>query len=102
MNRNHYVYQITNNMKYIGKRSCKCKIEEDTYMSSGKLIRRAISKYGIENFSKEILVVCKTEDEAFQKEKELIEKYDYCKSNEYYNIVEGGEGGNNFKRYTEE
>ena len=34
---NHYVYQITYNTgkKYIGVRSCMCRIEADTYMGSG-------------------------------------------------------------------
>ena len=54
---NHYVYEITNlinGMKYIGKRSCKCNIEDDRYMGSSFIVKNAIKKYGIENFKKEI------------------------------------------------
>ena len=41
---NHYVYEITNlinGKKYIWKRSCKCSIEEDKYMGSGKLLKKS-------------------------------------------------------------
>lgn len=95
MNRNHYVYLITNKvngMKYIGKRSCLCPIEQDRYMGSGTLISKALKKYGRDNFSKEILFVGKTEEEAYQCERELIERYDAVKSREFYNIKEGGLG----------
>ena len=64
---NHYVYEITNlvnGKKYIGKRSCKCPIEDDKYMGSGIAITNAIKKYGKENFKKDVLKICSTEDEA--------------------------------------
>lgn len=65
---NFYVYETTNNIngkKYIGKRRCKCSIENDFYMGSGKLIKKALNKYGRENFSKKILKVCEDENSAF-------------------------------------
>jgi hypothetical protein len=46
---NYYVYEITNlinGKKYIGKRACKCDIEEDVYMGSSKVLKEAIRKYG--------------------------------------------------------
>ena len=54
---NHYVYEITNlvnGKKYIGKRSCKCPIEDDKYMGSGYALKKAFDKYGKENFIKKI------------------------------------------------
>ena len=42
---NHYVYEITNlvnDKKYIGKRSCKCPIEDDKYMGSGYALKKSI------------------------------------------------------------
>jgi hypothetical protein len=57
-------------------------------MGSGNLITRAIQKYGVENFSKEILHVFSTEEEMNQKEKELV-----VVSEETYNLCEGGKGG---------
>ena len=92
---NHYVYLITNNIngkKYIGKRACRCSIEEDSYMGSGTLLRKAQKKYGIENFSKEILVICKTEEQAFEEEKKAIELVNAWSNPQYYNLVGGGRG----------
>lgn len=69
-------------------------------MGSGKLVHRAIKKYGLENFSKEILFVFLTEEEMNAKEKELV-----IVSEETYNLCEGGQGGfgyinkNNIKNY---
>ena len=102
---NHYVYEITNlinGKKYIGKRSCKCPIEEDKYMGSGKLLKKAINKYGKENFKKEILQICKNEKEALEKEIYVINKLDATKNINYYNISNGGQGGNTKAGYSEE
>ena len=92
---NHYVYEITNlvnGKKYIGKRSCRCDIEDDKYMGSGHYIKRAIKKYGKENFKKEIIKICESEKEAFEYEEMYIRQvkaYDDCN---YYNIALGGCG----------
>lgn len=83
------VYKITNNVNkkyYIGKHQTKN--INDGYMGSGKLIIRAIRKYGIENFTKEILHVFESEEEMNDKEKELV-----VISEETYNLCEGGKGG---------
>lgn len=92
---NHYVYIITNLMngkKYIGKRSCKHNIENDKYMGSGLAITYAIKKYGIENFEKKILLVCDTEEEAFDEERKAIQLVKAWENPMYYNISGGGEG----------
>ena len=92
---NHYVYEITNlvnGKKYIGKRSCKCPIEEDKYMGSGILISKAIKKYGKENFRKDILEICNSEEMAFEREKYWIKHYNAVVCREFYNIKDGGEG----------
>lgn len=86
----HYiVYRITNNLtnkQYIGVH--KTNDLQDGYMGSGLLIKRAIEKYGIENFSKEILFEASSSEEMFDKERELIELHD-----PEYNLHEGGKGG---------
>lgn len=92
---NHYVYEITNlinGKKYIGKRSCECPIEEDKYMGSGIAIARSIKKYGKDNFIKEIIEVCSSEKDAFEKERFWISYYNAVDSEKYYNIKDGGEG----------
>jgi len=83
------VYKITNNINgkyYIGKHQTKDL--DDGYMGSGKLIRRAIGKYGSGNFTKKILHVFDNEEEMNAKEAELV-----IVSEETYNLCEGGQGG---------
>jgi len=87
----HTIYKITNIINgkiYIGKHSC---IDiDDTYMGSGKYIKNAIRKYGIENFKKEILFVLETEEEAYKIESEIVNE-DFLKRNDVYNIIKGGD-----------
>lgn len=90
---NYYVYEITNNIngkKYIGKRKCSCKIEDDCYMGSGAALSLAKKKYGSHNFSKRIIEVCNSEEEAYKREEHWINHFDAVNSNEYYNLIEGG------------
>ena len=90
----HYVYEITNKIngkKYIGKHSTNNL--NDKYMGSGVAISEAIKKYGIENFSKNILHLCNSEEEAFKFELLEIEKVEATKNSLYYNIASGGKGG---------
>ena len=57
-------------------------------MGSGKLIKRAINKYGVKNFTKEILFVFDNETEMYNKEKELV-----VVSENTYDLCPGGDGG---------
>ena len=61
---------------------------DDGYMGSGKLIKRAIAKYGIENFVKEILFIFDNEEDMKNKEKELV-----IIAENSYNLCPGGHGG---------
>ena len=61
-------------------------------MGSGKYIKRAIAKYGIENFQKEILFILNSEEEMNNKESELVTE-EFCLRNDTYNICVGGKGG---------
>lgn len=88
------VYKVTNQLNgkcYIGKHQTLDL--DDRYMGSGKLIKRAIAKYGIENFSKEILHVFDSEAEMNAKEAEIVTE-EFCRSS--YNICPGGRGGFNY------
>lgn len=91
------VYKTTNKLNgkfYIGAH--KTKNINDDYLGSGVALKRAIEKYGIDNFHKEIIGVCETSEEMYLLEKSLIDH----KNEMSYNMKEGGKGGWDF--YNEE
>lgn len=61
----------------------------------------AIKKYGWANIKHEILFSHLSEEEACEKEKQLIKEYDSCNPKKGYNVLEGGTSGYNFN-HTEE
>lgn len=100
MEYNYYIYMTTNlinNKKYIGKRKCKCEIDQDEYLGSGKILKYAIKKYGQKNFSKEILEICEDEAKCNEREKYWISLYDASHNENFYNIALGGDGGNTYE-----
>ena len=87
----NYIYLIKNNINqkiYVGKHSTNNL--DDGYMGSGILIKKAITKYGIENFTKEYLAFCDNEDTLNYLEKFYIKKYNAKECG--YNLSDGGEG----------
>ena len=63
------VYQITNNVNgkiYVGIH--KTNNLDDGYTGSGKIIRKAINKYGHSNFSKKILHIYDNPYDMFKRE----------------------------------
>jgi len=90
----HFVYltiNLINNKKYIGKHSTD-KIE-DGYLGSGELLKKAIKKYGKENFKREILEFCNSHEEALDIEREIGDKLDVSNKYIFYNLKQCGEGG---------
>lgn len=90
----YYVYIVTNtvnNKKYIGKHYGKT---DDSYLGSGRLIKQAIEKYGKESFIKYILYSSDSNKDIDSVEKFYIEKLEAIKSSRFYNLAEGGTGGN--------
>ena len=96
---NHYkftVYQITNlinGKRYIGVH--KTKNINDSYMGSGKLVKSAIKKHGIEHFNKEILVIFDNDEDMLQAEIQFV-----LDLNPEYNLHEGGVRGWNYVNKT--
>ncbi len=90
----HYtIYKITNLVNgkiYIGKHQTKN--IDDGYMGSGNCIKAAILKYGLDNFSKEILSYHDTE-ESMNLTEALLVNQEFVDSEDTYNLVIGGSGG---------
>lgn len=89
----YIIYKTTNkinNKIYIGKHQTKTL--DDGYLGSGKLLKAAIRKYGVENFEREVLFIFDTKVEMNEKEAELVTE-DFCELNTNYNLCVGGRGG---------
>lgn len=92
------IYKTTNTItgkSYIGK-DCK---NDVNYLGSGTYLKKAIKKYGKENFIKEILEVCSNLHELAEREQYWIDKYNACNSSDFYNIVPGGTGGDSITHH---
>lgn len=88
-----YVYCIinkVNNRMYVGKMSKSVK-DSKSYMGSGTLIKKAIKKYGRENFVKEILEENVAKEQLSLREMFWIQKLN-TKLPNGYNLTDGGEG----------
>jgi len=84
-----FIYKTTNLINgkiYVGQQSTNNKL----YLGSGKLILRAIKKYGKENFKKTIIELCESCEELNNREIYWIKAL-----NPEYNLYPGGIGGYN-------
>ncbi len=90
----YYVYKTTNviNEKiYVGVHKSK-DIENDPYLGSGYILVKSIKHHGKDNFKREILFDFTTVEEAFAKEKEIVNE-DFVARRDTYNTALGGHGG---------
>lgn len=92
------VYKTTNlaNGKiYVGKD----RYDNPSYLGSGKMLKAAIAKYGVENFVKETLEDSfSTEEDLDEAERKWIRALNARDRGVGYNIAEGGTGGKTTER----
>lgn len=84
------IYKTTNliNQKfYVGKDTHN----NPNYYGSGKRLKLAIQKYGLDNFKKETIEICNNLEQLNEREKFWIKELNAI--NEGYNISLGGDGG---------
>ncbi|WZB37625.1 segC-like homing endonuclease [Erwinia phage COW86c] len=100
----YYLYCIENKVNskiYVGVHSTEN--FDDGYMGSGVALRKAINKYGIENFEKSIIKFFGSSDEMYLAESEIVDAQ-FVNSPLTYNMKIGGFGGWNprTKKHTAE
>ena len=86
-----FVYVTTNlinGKKYLGKHNGK----SNSYLGSGKALKKAIEKYGKENFQRKIIKECLSDKEAYELEKHLSEQWNVVLDSNWYNMKIGGDG----------
>lgn len=92
----HYIYvtkNIVNGKMYVGKHTYKGKESFDkNYLGSGYILKRAINKYGKDNFIQEILEYTNSKEENAERERFWIQKLNTLVPNGY-NVDKGGTGG---------
>lgn len=98
-----FVYVTTNHIngkKYIGQRKYDKQGKWKEYLGSGIILSRAIKKYGKENFSKQIIEECVSKQHLNEREKYWIKFYNATENENFYNIADGGNGGNTISGYS--
>ena len=90
----YIVYEATNlvnGKKYRGAHK-QDGDEFDGYLGSGKALKRAIAKYGPENFERRTMFSFDDEAACLLKESEVVDE-EWCKRKDTYNMKVGGLGG---------
>ena len=90
-----YIYKTTNlinNKIYIGQKKSQIFLD-NKYLGSGKYLKRALEKYGKENFKVELLEIANSRDKLSKLEIYYIQIYNSTDKNIGYNIAKGGIGG---------
>ena len=90
--RYHFVYKTTNNVNskiYVGVHSSD--YINDSYIGSGRFLKKAVKKYGRGSFSREILGFFYTRQAAFSEEARIVDKA-FIKDKSTYNVFLGGGG----------
>lgn len=88
----HIVYKTTHTESgkyYVGVHSTDSL--NDGYMGSGRLLKLAIEQHGKDAFTREILYTCATKQDAFRKEREIVNR-SFVLDEQTFNLCEGGSG----------
>lgn len=96
-----YVYEIINSVNgktYVGSRMLARDRSWRQYMGSGKLIKQAIAKYGIDNFRKRLIGYAPTQEELVELEGDWIIRQQMLGLAQYNLFVSGHAGGDTFAR----
>jgi len=95
-----YIYLTTckiTNIQYVGKHTNiwvrKHQRQDPKYKGSGTLFKKALKKYGFENFETIILEWCYSEEELKQREEYYLTLYNVINTDEFYNLVDISGGG---------
>lgn len=94
----HYIYKTTCNVTgryYIGMHSTSNL--EDSYMGSGKRLKRSLNKYGIKNHIKEILEFLNDRESLAKRESEIVNEQS-IEDPLCMNLKPGGFGGGGFSK----
>lgn len=76
--------------RYIGQHRVKFGKVEDNYLGSGKILVRAIEKYGRASFIRETVEVCYSQQELNQAEARWVDHYNAVEDPSFYNLAVGG------------
>jgi group I intron endonuclease len=81
---------MVNGMKYLGQKSFEYGGNWLTYLGSGKVFKCALKKYGKENFYRNIVCFCYSEEELNKTEYELSVFLHVVEDPNWYNLCYGG------------
>jgi hypothetical protein len=84
----HIVYKTVNKVNckyYIGVQNT----DDPSYLGSGISLKKAIKKYGKDNFTKETLFECTSKEEAFELESKIVTQ-ELVNDPQCYNMTVGG------------
>lgn len=90
-----YIYKTTNRVNgkvYIGQKKSRNFLGQ-LYLGSGKMLKRAVAKYGKAAFEVELLEFCRSKAELDIRERFYIQEYNSMDPSVGYNIGLGGQGG---------
>lgn len=102
MTKKCFVYlteNLVNGKKYIGQHVGH---DDDGYLGSGCLLKRAIAKHGKQNFKRVVLEEVESQIELDKAEQKWIAKFDAVNDPWFYNLTDGGTGGDTLRNLTQQ